>query len=113
MINGTSLAKFHELLHIIKDISRFGSPIHYCGKQPESLLIPSAKQPGRRAQKRHDTYEQQAAQRLATSFMTTTVYDKMFPPAGAIAKDPEEIENKDDAVDKIEHGTGQAMQATF
>ena len=104
--------KFHELLHIIEDISRFGSPINYCAERPESLLIPSAKQPGRRAQKRHDTYEQQAAQRLATSFMITTVYDKMFP-AGATATDPEVIENKDDAVDKIEQGTGQATRATF
>jgi hypothetical protein len=105
--------KFHELLHIIEDVSCFGSPIlNYCAKRPESLLIPSAKQPGRRAQKRHDTYEQQAAQRLATSFMITTVYDKMFLP-GAIAKDPEEIENKDDQVDKIEQGTGQATRATF
>ena len=44
--------------------------------------------------------------------MIITVYDKMFPP-GAIAKDPEEIENKDDAVDKIEQGTGQATRATI
>ena len=41
--------KFHKLLHIIEDISRFGSPINYCAERSESLLIPSAKQPGRRA----------------------------------------------------------------
>jgi hypothetical protein len=83
-------------------------------KQPESLLIPSANQPGRRAQKWHDTYEQQAAQHhLGTSsFIITTVYNKLFPPS-TIATGPEEIENNNDALDKIEQGTGQATRATF
>ena len=36
----------------------------------------------------------------------------MFP-AGATATDPEVIENKDDTVDKIEQGTGQATRASF
>jgi len=34
-------------------MERFGAPINYCAQRPESLLIPVAKQPGRRAQKRH------------------------------------------------------------
>ena len=38
--------KFHKLLHIIKDISHFGSPINYCAEQPESLLIPLPSNPG-------------------------------------------------------------------
>ncbi len=45
--------KFHELLHILDNMERFGAPINYCAQRPESLLIPVAKQPGRKAQKRH------------------------------------------------------------
>ena len=37
--------KFHELLHILDNMER---------QRPESLLIPVAKKPGRRAQKRHN-----------------------------------------------------------
>ena len=72
--------KFHELLHIVEDIVRFGAPINYSAERPESLLIPAAKQPGRRSQKRHDgsSYERQAAQRLSASFMIATVYNKIF-----------------------------------
>ena len=69
--------KFHELMHIVDDISRFGAPQNFCAQQPESLLIVAAKQPGRRAQKRHEgvVYELQAAQRLCYSLMINTVHD--------------------------------------
>lgn len=72
--------KFHELLHIVDDISRFGSPNNFSAERPESLLIPAAKRPGRRAQKRHQgsAYELQAAQRLTSSFMIDTVYRKIW-----------------------------------
>ena len=35
--------KFHELLHIVDDMSLFGSPVNFCAQHPESLLIPAAK----------------------------------------------------------------------
>jgi len=72
--------KFHELLHIVEDIVRFGAPINYSAERSELLLIPAAKKPGRRSQKRHDgsSYERQAAQRLSASFMIATVYNKIF-----------------------------------
>jgi hypothetical protein len=41
--------KFHELLHIVDDMTRFGATTNFCAQRPESLLIPVAKQPGRRA----------------------------------------------------------------
>jgi hypothetical protein len=61
--------KLHELLHIVDDIERFGAPMNYCAQRPESLLIPVAKKPGRRAQKRQHgiAYKLQAAQRLSYS----------------------------------------------
>jgi len=46
--------KFHEMLHLLDDMNRFGSPRNFCAQRPESLLIQAAKQPGRRAQKRHE-----------------------------------------------------------
>ena len=59
--------KFHELLHLLDNMERFGAPVNYCAQRPESLLIPVAKKPGRRAQKRHNgsAYELQSAQRLS------------------------------------------------
>ena len=59
--------KFHELLHIVDDMIRFGSSINFSAQRPESLLINAAKHPGRAAQMRHEgvKYELQAAQRLA------------------------------------------------
>ncbi len=41
--------KFHELMHIVDDMSQFGVPQNFCTDRPESLLIVAAKQPGRRA----------------------------------------------------------------
>jgi hypothetical protein len=72
--------KFHELLHIIMFICRFGAPSNYSSaERPESLLIPAAKQPGQRSQKRHATYVQQAARCLASSYMISRVHEMMFP----------------------------------
>ena len=72
--------KFHELLHIVDDIERFGAPMNYCAQRPESLLIPVAKQPGRRAQKRHEgsVYELQAAQRLSYSIIIDAMYSRLW-----------------------------------
>ena len=47
------ISKFLELLHIVDNIERFGTPMnYYCAQRPESLLIPVAKKPGRRSQER-------------------------------------------------------------
>jgi hypothetical protein len=35
--------KFHELLHLLDNMERFGAPINYCAQRPESLLILFAK----------------------------------------------------------------------
>ena len=72
--------KFHELLHIVDDMIRFGATINFCAQRPESLLINAAKKPGRRrAQKRHEgsKYELQSAQRLAFSCMIDTVHSRI------------------------------------
>ena len=71
--------KFHELLHIVDDIECFGAPMNYCVQRPESLLIPAAKKPGRRAQKMQQgvAYELQAAQRLSYSVIIDTMYSSL------------------------------------
>ncbi len=67
--------KFHELLHIVDDIERFGAPMNYCAQRPESLLIPM-----RRAQKRHkgSVYELQAAQRLSYSIIIDAMFSRLW-----------------------------------
>ncbi|KAI2492859.1 hypothetical protein MHU86_21672 [Fragilaria crotonensis] len=82
--------KFHELKHILNDMKRFGAPINYCAQRPESLLIPVAKQPGRRAQKRHTgaLYELQAAQRLSYSLMIAEVHSRIWGDANTAVSVP-------------------------
>jgi hypothetical protein len=49
----SSYPKFHEFMHIVDDMSRFGAPQSFCAQQPELLLILAANHPDRRAQKCH------------------------------------------------------------
>ncbi|KAI2493667.1 hypothetical protein MHU86_12067 [Fragilaria crotonensis] len=83
--------KFHELLHLLDNMERFGAPINYCAQRPESLLIPVAKKPGRRAQKRHNgsAYELQSAQRLSYSLMINAVYTRIWDTTKGAANVPE------------------------
>ena len=76
--------KFHELLHIPDDITRFGSPSNFCAQRPESLLIKAAKQPGRRARKVHEgaIYELNAAQVLSNSLLIDIAYERIFNRTG-------------------------------
>jgi hypothetical protein len=109
--NAWKFPKFHELLHIVDDMSRFGSPVNFCAQRPESLLIPAAKHPGRRAQKRLEgsAYELQSAQRLMYSFMIDTLHTRIW-------EDPDydsDIPDINDVIDmttadEIYQGTGQA-----
>ena len=82
--------KFHELLHVVDDMIRFGSPLNFCAQRPESLLIVAAKQPGRRSQKRHKgvSYELQAAQRLCYSMMIDTVNSRIQNGAPSLHRAP-------------------------
>ena len=83
--------KFHELLHVVDDMIRFGASGNFCAQRPESLLKDAAKKPGRRAQKRHAgvNFELQSAQRLAQSFVIDTVHSRIWQsPGTADAGDP-------------------------
>jgi hypothetical protein len=106
--NAWKFPKFHELLHLIDDMSRFGSPVNFCAQRPESLLKDAAKRPGKRAQKRRvgSAFELQAAQRLMHSKMIDTVHTRIW------GEDPTLPNNRNDAVDidrnALYQGTGQA-----
>ena len=104
--------KFHELLHVVDDMARFGSPVNFCAQRPESLLIPAAKQPGRRAQKRKvgSAYELQAAQRLMYSFMIETVHTRIWDDLEYNSDDDSDTPNGagDDSQDKVHESTGRA-----
>jgi hypothetical protein len=45
-MNAWKFPKFHELLHILDDMPRIGSPVNFCALRPaESLLISAANIP--------------------------------------------------------------------
>ncbi len=46
------LQKFHDMLHIVRDIENFGSPNKVDAAPNENNLIDFAKRPGRRAHKK-------------------------------------------------------------
>jgi Plavaka transposase len=104
--------KFHELLHVVDDISRFGSPVNFCAQRPESLLIPAAKRPGRRAQKRHvgSAYELQSAQRLMYSFIIDSVHARIWESDSSSieAVELDEDIDDDDVHNSVYQGTDQA-----
>ena len=102
--------KFHELLHIVSDMQRFGAPRNYCAQRPESLLIYAAKRPGRRAQKRQEgaVYELSSAQRLSQSFIINMYYNIVHPEIESEEEDTDEGTN-DSA--PIPESSGQATHA--
>lgn len=120
--NAWKKPKFHELLHVVDDMERFGSPLNFCAQRPESLLIPAAKRPGRRAQKRHmgSAYELQSAQRLAYSFIIDTVHTRVWEyqnnhyPHSSLNLLSSTLEEEEGVEDNIETSVYQGTdQATF
>jgi len=50
--NGWKLQKFHDMLHIVRDIENYGSPNNVDAAPNENNLIDFAKRPGKRAHKK-------------------------------------------------------------
>ena len=78
--------------------------------QSQPLLIPAAKHPGRRAQKRIEgsAYELQAAQRLVYSFMIDTIHTRIWDNPQYDSDAPDRNDVVDINGDKIFQSTGQA-----
>jgi len=54
--NGWKLQKFHDMVHIVRDIENFGSPNNVDAAPNENNLIDFAKKPGRRAHKKREVF---------------------------------------------------------
>ena len=54
--NGWKLQKFHDLLHVSRDMQMFGNPQNWDASPGEHNLIDFAKCPARRTQKHHSTF---------------------------------------------------------
>ena len=74
---GWKISKFHELLHLVKDMRRYGSPVNTSASSPEHNHLYFAKRPGRRAQKDHATFDHQVATRLTNSMMLQSIAQLM------------------------------------
>jgi hypothetical protein len=107
--------KFHELLHIVENMSPFGSPVNFCAQRPESLLIPAAKHPGRRAQKRIEgsAYELQAALHLVYSFMIDTIHTSIWDNPHFDIDAPDRNNAVEITSDEIFQSSGQATFGCF
>lgn len=74
---GWNLSKMHELLHSVRMINLFGSPSNFDSGPCERMHKDVAKRPGRAAQKRHETFTAQAAQRLSDRYLLDLAYQKL------------------------------------
>ena len=87
--NGLKISKFHQMLHITRNICRHGSASNFDGSRPEAIAKDLAKSPGMRTQKRHKTinydtairYHQDVtileAERLFNNKLNCSSYRKM------------------------------------
>jgi hypothetical protein len=71
---GWNISKMHELLHVCKFIELYGAPANYDSSASERLHKDVAKKPGRRSQKRHETFNHQCAVRLADRHILDFAY---------------------------------------
>jgi hypothetical protein len=74
---GWNISKMHELLHLPKLICMYGSPMNFDSGPCERMHKDVAKMPGRRSQKRHETFTLQAANRLADRHVIDRLYKEI------------------------------------
>jgi len=108
--------KFHEMLHVIKDMVRFGASKNFSAQRPESLLIQAAKRPGRRAKKTSldAAYDVNAAKRVMDSFFINKFYQHVttdtFPSS---TTEIVEQTNECSGASEIANSTGQGTFGTI
>ena len=72
---GLKLSKFHEMLHVCRDVSLFGPPDGYDGRPWESAHK-QTKVNGRKTQRRNDVFESQTCQRMYECLVTDTFHSQ-------------------------------------
>lgn len=76
--NGWKIQKFHEMLHLPRDMHAFGSPANYDTGPCENALIYFAKMAAKTAQKHGDkVFQEQCALRVYETQLMEKVYRKM------------------------------------
>ena len=76
-IRGMKVSKFHELLHIVRDIHLCGPPTGYDGRPGESSHH-QTKQLAQRTQKRTDYFEIQTGKRIFESLVINKAFDDLM-----------------------------------
>jgi hypothetical protein len=70
-----NISKIHELFHVPQLITSYGSPINFDSSANERMHKVIAKQPGRRSQKRIDSFDYQCALRLAQHYVINKAFE--------------------------------------
>ena len=76
---GWKLNKFHELLHIVRCIGMFGPPENWIASHGERH-IDDCKRPAATAQKQHDRFTKQVAERLVDQMVIEKAKGEFFLP---------------------------------
>jgi len=92
--NGWRLQKFHDLLHIVRDMYNFGSPNNFDAAPNENNLIDFAKRPGRRAHKKREVFVSQVSKRLRESDLIRKGYNALMRTLENNSCELEEEENE-------------------
>ena len=88
--NGWDKAKVHEQLHVLRDISRNGSPRESYGGPLEHNHLPM-KALSKCTQRRRDVHDSQLATRIAESYIINTAHSAMNKTQYADNKEMDEI----------------------
>jgi len=72
-----SYKKFHDMLHIVRDIENYGSPNNVDAAPNENNLIDFAKRPGKRAHKKREVFISQVGKRLRESDLIRKAYNAL------------------------------------
>ena len=76
--NGWRLQKFHNLLHVVRDIDNYGSPNNVDAAPNENNLVDFAKKPGRRSHKKKEVFVSQVSKRLRESDLIRKGYNALM-----------------------------------
>jgi len=95
--NKWKLQKFHDILHVSRNMQMFGCPQNWDASPGEHNLIEFAKRPARRTQKRQSCFMEQVAQRLHEASCINKARNSImsFEPLKSVyvANDPSDVGN--------------------
>ena len=90
--NGWKLPTFHNTMHIVNDMCKYGKPKEANTEVGEKNHIVFAKKIGRRCRKQHRTFTNQVAVRLSDSF----IIQRLVVVMGLVDEDQDDDDDDDD-----------------